>query len=516
LRAIETVTSDLTLEAVLRNVVEAGCMVSEARYGALGVIAPDGSLEQFIHVGIDDGTVRAIGGLPQGKGLLGALITDPNPIRLRHISDDDRSVGFPPGHPPMTSFLGVPIRVRGEVFGNLYLTDSSKGEFSAEDEELINALALAAGTAITNARLYDESRLQQRWLTASVEIGAQLLAATGEDPLKMIARRAFDIAAADLVSVALLSADGTQLVVETAVGDAAGELVAQRFRVSETLAGRAVAERKPLLLPAGEAADDGPAMVLPLMSTNRVRGVLSVMRARGRRSFTAGDLNMAAGFANHASVALELADARVVEQRVVLLEDRERIARDLHDHVIQELFAIGLSLQSAAALIGPDHPAAQRVQQRVADIDRTIRQIRTSIFELRGPLAGPADGVRQQILGIAADLTPALGFSPAVTFGGPVDVALPPGLADDVLAALREGLTNVAKHARATRADVDLSVTSADVTLTVSDNGAGIDDGAHRSGLANLRERAERLSGSFETATSGAGGTTLRWRVPVS
>ena len=184
LHAIETVTGDLSLEVVLRNIVQAACELAGARYGALGVIGPDGLLEQFIHHGMDEQTAAQIGSLPQGKGLLGALITDPQPIRLVHMDDDGRSAGFPLGHPPMDSFLGVPLRVRDEVFGNLYLTDSDKGEFSAEDEELVVALALAAGTAISNARLYAESRLQQRWLNASVEIGARLLSAErrGPDP----------------------------------------------------------------------------------------------------------------------------------------------------------------------------------------------------------------------------------------------------------------------------------------------------------------------------------------------
>jgi signal transduction histidine kinase len=525
LHAIETVTGDLSLEAVLRNIVDAARTLAAAKYGALGVIGYDGGLEQFIHVGMDDATVRRIGDLPQGKGLLGALITDPKPIRLPVMSDDQRSAGFPPDHPPMNSFLGVPIRVRGQVFGNLYLTDSANGEFSAEDEELVNALALAAGTAVTNARLYDESRLQQRWLSASVEIGAQVLAATGEDPLRMIARRAFDIADADVVSVGLLTADGTELVVETAFGEGAAELIAQRFRLSESLAGRAVDERKALLLKSADSPDRtshlatildvGPVMVLPLIGSERVRGVLSMARERGRRSFTPSDLNMAGGFANHASVALELADARASEQRIVLLEDRERIARDLHDHVIQELFAIGLSLESAAALIGPDHPATQRVQQRVADIDRTIRQIRTSIFELRGPLAAPAEGLRKDVLSIAADLTPALGFSPGVTFGGPVDVAMPADLADDVVACVREGLTNIAKHAHASRANVDITLTADDLTLTVTDNGVGITQTGRISGLANLRERAAKHGGSFDISTGLNGGATLTWTIPT-
>jgi signal transduction histidine kinase len=442
------------------------------------------------------------------------------------MSDDDRSTGFPPHHPPMDSFLGMPIRVRGEVYGNLYLTDSSKGQFSAEDEELVTALALAAGTAISNARLYQESRLQQRWLSASVEIGSQLLAAAGEDPLQMIARRAIDIADADLVSLGLLTPDGQSLVVEVAYGVASEGLVGQRFELSATLAGRAVEDREALLATAGDnpdrpshlagVIDAGPTMVLPLQGTQDVRGVLTLIRLRGRRPFSSHDLAMAASFANHASVALELADSRSAEQKVVLLEDRERIARDLHDHVIQELFAIGLSLESVAALLAPNVEVAHRIQQRVEDIDRTIRRIRTSIFALRGPLNLAADGLRQRILEIAGDLTPALGFPPHVSFAGMVDLGLSAEMADDAQAVIREALTNVAKHARASSASVDLGVTAGEMTLTVSDNGIGIGQPTRSSGVANLKGRAEKYGGTCEVAPGPAGGTIVTWKAPIT
>jgi signal transduction histidine kinase len=525
LHAIETVSGDLALEAVLRNVVEAACELAGARHGALGVIGYDGGLEQFIHVGMDAQTVARIGHLPKGRGLLGALITDPRPIRLQHMSQDDRSTGFPDGHPPMDSFLGVPVRVRGEVFGNLYLTDSRTGRFSAEDEELVGALALAAGTAVSNGRLLQESRLQQRWLTASVEISAQLLAPVGEDPLRMIARRAIDIADADLVTVGLLTQDADQLMIEVAAGAGADELLGRRFDLTKTLAGRAIDERSPLLLSSTDAdelraheasvMDAGPLMVLPLEGTQRTRGVLSLVRASGRRPFSGADLAMAAGFASHASIALELADARAAEHDFVMLEDRERIARDLHDHVIQELFAIGLSLQNAATQTESPEVARELIQRRVGDIDRTIRQIRTSIFELRGPLDGLAEGTRQRILEIAADLTPALGFSPGVTFSGLIDTSVPVDTTDDIAAVVREALTNVAKHAHAASASVSVSVSADTVALQVTDDGVGCIENPRLSGLANLRTRAELRGGTFDVSASRAGGTTVTWKAPL-
>jgi signal transduction histidine kinase len=527
LRAIELVTGDPGLEAVLHHAVEAACALSDARYGALGVISHDGGLERFIHVGLDRAAVERIGPLPQGKGLLGALISDPRPIRLAHIADDPRSAGFPDAHPPMESFLGVPIRVRGEVFGNLYLTDSRSGQFSVEDQELVRSLAVTAGTAISQARLYQESRLQQRWLGASVEISAQLLSASGEDPLKMIARRAIEIAEADVVTVGLLTADGADVMVDVAVGTGAEELLGQRFPVVETLTGKAIEDRTPLLIrsdleggarPSHLAVviDAGPVMVIPLVATGKVLGALSIARVTGRPVFTAADLSMATGFANHASVALELAAARADQQRVVLLEDRDRIARDLHDHVIQQLFAIGLSVESVATLIAPNEAAAQKLHARVADIDRTIRQIRTSIFELRGPLATGPDGLRQSLLEIAGDLTPALGFAPRVAFSGAVDVALTGQIGDDLAACTREALANVAKHARATSVDVDVTVAGGEVVISISDNGVGISGNTPLSGLANLRARAQNRGGTFDLVTSPSGGVQLIWKAPIT
>jgi signal transduction histidine kinase len=522
LQAIETVTGDLESEVVLRNVVEAACEIAHAQYGALGVIGPDGGIEQFIPVGVDDETKERIGPLPQGKGLLGALITDPRPIRLRHMSDDSRSTGFPPNHPPMESFLGVPIHVRDEVFGNLYLANSERGEFNPEDEELVIALAVAAGTAISNARLFHESRVQQRWLEASVEIGAQLLSATGEDPLSVVARRAIDIADADIVSVSLISPDGASFVVEEAFGARADELIGRSFPLEGSLAGRVLSDGTPLLVPAEPSGDlppshlaqvteAGPLMVLPLRGTGAPRGVLSLCRTRGRRAFTARDLAMADSFASHASVALELADSRTAEQKLVLLEDRDRIAMDLHDHVIQELFAIGLSLEATATQLADDD-VAQRLRQRVEDIDRTIRRIRMSIFELRG-IVSAGDGLRQRVLEVAADLAVALGFAPHVTFSGVLDVRLTDQLVDDVVACVRETLTNVAKHAHAKSAMVDLSLAGEVLTVMVTDDGIGVGDPTRSSGTANLRARAQKWGGTFALAPGSVGGTTATWTV---
>lgn len=526
LRAIELVNGDLSLEAVLRHIAEAARTLADARYGALGVIAEDGTLERFIHVGIDDVQAKLIGPLPKGKGLLGALITDPKPIRLTDLSADPRSAGFPAHHPSMKSFLGVPIRVRGEVFGNLYLTESEHGQFSAEDKELVRSLALAAGSAIANARLYDESRRQQRWLAASAEISARMLSESGEDPLHTIARNARDIADADLVTVELVTDDGQDVLIEVATGNGAVDLTGRRFPLATSFSGEAVASLTPLLVQSGAEAEHrvnhlssvlsvGPTMIVPISGTSGVLGVISVARRAGAPAFGSADLEMATGFAAHASVALEFASARADQQKMVLFEDRDRIARDLHDHVIQQLFAIGLSLEGLANVIGPEHNAQAKLRDRVGDVDRTIRQIRTSIFELRGPLVGPGEGVRADVLEVAADLAPALGFSPRVTFSGQVDSSVVGSLADDAVACVREALTNAAKYASAGRVEVDVRVVGEELQIVVVDDGAGIAADVRRSGLDNLRARAEIRGGTFQARSVPAGGTELLWKAPI-
>ncbi len=529
LRANELVTGHLELVDVLRHIVTAACELADARYGALGIIAPDGSLEQFIHVGIADELADRIGSLPQGKGLLGALITDPKPIRLEQISSDARSVGFPPNHPPMDSFLGVPVRVGEEVYGNLYLTGSKRGSFSAEDEELVRLLASTAGTAISNARIYAEARLSQKWLQASAEIGAQLLADSGEDPLRMVARSAYEIADADLVVVALVTPDGSSGMVEVAIGDGGDELIARQRPLAQMLIGEVIREAMPILLntradanlaghvellPGRAVSDVGPVMVLPLTGSAETRGTLVISRRGGRPVFTPADVEMASGFASHASIALELSNARSDRQRIALLEDRDRIARDLHDHVIQQLFAIGLSIEGTAAVV--DSEQAQRLRDQVADIDRTIRQIRTSIFELRGTLGGVSGATRQRLLELAGELTVALGFAPQVVFAGQVDLVITGDLADDVMAVVREAMTNVAKHAQATTVQLDLSAVSRECVVTITDNGIGITNPARLSGLENLRKRAERRNGSFDVLAAPGGGTRLIWKVPAA
>ncbi|WP_153504768.1 sensor histidine kinase [Cumulibacter manganitolerans] len=534
LAADQLIIADLELPTVLRHIVQAACRLVNARYGALGVLAPAGGLSEFITVGVDDETIAQIGPLPSGKGLLGALIDDPHSIRLRDMSEDPRSVGFPPGHPPMRSFLGVPVRVRDEVFGNLYLTEAASGEFSAEDEELVTALAATAGMAIENARLYAQAQRRQRWLQAATQITRQLLSEEGEEPLAVIARETRHMADADLVTVVLPTGEGNRLMVEVASGTQAETLAGHTYPVENTFAGEAFETGRPVLV--RDAADHpqrhlhlskvlpaGPVMILPLVGTQRMRGALAVGRRRGRPPFEEADLEMATAFANHAAIALELADARDHQKRLLLLEDRDRIARDLHDHVIQQLFSAGLTVQSVLAG-RHDGMHRDRLASVVSSIDDTIRQIRTTIFQLRGQLGPQVGTARSRILGVVAELTPVLGFRPRVQFSGPVESVVPELVVDDLAAVVREALTNVAKHSGAGQAAVLLGADGDQLTLEVVDDGAGLGSATRRSGIANLEKRARRHRGTLRLTDASARyptssarrGVHLSWTIPLN
>jgi len=360
MEAVLTISSGLDLATILQRIVEVAADLVDARYAALGVLDEERTrLVEFITVGLSEEQHQAIGALPHGHGILGLLILDAKPVRLPDLTDHPDSYGFPPNHPPMRSFLGVPIRVRDEVFGNLYLTDKTTAEvFSDVDEELIIALAGAAAVAIENARLH--GRLQD----------------------------------------------------------------------------------------------------------------------------------------------------------VRLLEDRERIARDLHDSVIQRLFATGLSLQGAARLV-QDPKVVDRLEAAVDDIDATVRQIRTVIFGLES-IKRTAGGLRERVLAVVHEAARPLGFEPRVVFDGPIDAAATDAVAVEVVGVLREALSNVARHASATKVDVSIEAGD-ELVVQVVDNGVGPPgpDTPMGSGLANMQARAERLGGRMSLTTASPSGTAVDWRVPV-
>ena len=514
LRANQAVIEHIDLPVVLRRIVEAGVELVGAQYGALGVISPDGGLEQFIHVGMPDELATAIGHLPEGHGLLGALIEDPHAIRIPELADDPRSAGFPAHHPPMHSFLGVPIRVRDEVYGNLYLSNQASGEFSDEDESLITALAATAGIAIENARLFAETHRRQAWVAASAEITAALLSSDQLDVVSTLATRVLALADADVVWVLQATDHPGFMRVETARGIDEQEIQGSRIPV----AGSLLDGREPRLIDGSvdvQLSDDralGPVMAVPLVSLGRTTGVLLVGRLRQAPQFRQADLELAADFAGQASVAMELASARSDRERVALLEDRGRIARDLHDHVIQQLFAAGMELQTVAGVTSPE--IAARLTQTVADIDASISHIRTVVFALSRPTADRNATVRHVIIDLANEVAPRLARTPNVSFSGPVDLVITGDLADDVIAVVREALMNIVKHASADNSSVELAVTDDEVQLRITDDGNGARGSTRRSGVANLEQRAHQRGGSM-TFTSTDAGTRLSWIVPI-
>ena len=525
LRANQMINGDLALPVLLRHIVDAAQELVGARYAALGVNARTGGLAQFVQAGVLPETVAAIGDLPHGKGLLGALVEDPVPIRVTRLADHPRSSGFPDHHPPMDSFLGVPIRVGGTVFGNLYLCEGSNGEFSSEDEDLVTALAATAGVAIANARLYDVARTRQDWLRASATITRRLLSTDPSDPLQLVVDLAIDVAHADLVAVALPTVDGEVLRVEVAVGSGADAVIGVHVPVAGSLCGRVLTTGRPLrdswrqesaglgsAVSAEPALD--PVMIVPMAGTHQVNGVLIAARLQDQAAFTDDDLDMVSGFANQASLALELTEARAEQQRAAVADDRDRIAADLHDHVIQRLFAAGLSLQSVAKQLGMDTPTGERITENITNLDQTISQIRTTIFQLHRATGAVASGLRGRVLDVLADVTPALGFSPETRFTGPLQARVPDDIGEDLLAVLREALSNIARHANARSAAVEISVHDA-LTLRVVDDGVGMPATTRRSGLANMATRAERHGGALHVARGDRAGTTLSWTVPI-
>jgi signal transduction histidine kinase len=523
IKANQAVVEHLELAVVLKKIVEAAVELVGAEYGALGVIAPDGALEQFINVGMTPKQVHDIGPLPTGHGLLGALIDDPRPIRLDHLSADPRSSGFPAAHPPMDSFLGVPVRVRDEVYGNLYLSNQPSGRFTLEDEQLVASLAATAGFAIDNARLFAETQRRQAWSAASAEITGALLSAEQDDSIAILVARVLILASADLVCVVLPTDDPSMLRIANARGVDHDTLEGVLIPVEGSLSGSVIEGKQPRLvndgvgdrLPLTAGRTLGPIMAVPLIAAGMAEGVLLVARLSGNSRFAAADLEMAANFAGQASVAMELAKARSAHQRMLLLEDRGRIARDLHDHVIQQLFGTGLELQSIAGSLGTGQDS-QRVLAAVNTLDVAITQIRTAIFALSTTPIGSEPTVRHRLIDLAGELAGALAHTPRVEFSGPVDLVIVGTLADDVVAVSREALTNSAKHANAKHTSLALTVSNGAVLLAITDDGIGVklDTKAQRkSGLANLEQRATRRGGTF-TFDSGPGGSRVDWTVP--
>jgi signal transduction histidine kinase len=526
LEAVLGVASDLELEQVLQRIVDAAMSLVDAQYGALGVLGAEGGLSQFVAVGIDEETRKLIGPLPQGKGILGLLIEHPELIRLANLADHPASTGFPANHPPMRTFLGVPVRVRDEVFGNLYLTEKKDGaEFDVEDEAVVRALAAAAGVAIENARLYDEGRWRERLLSATGNITHDLLSGLPTDEvLWRVADLAREMSEA-ATAVILRPGPDEDLHVDVAVGPGAdrisglsippgGSLAGLAFRTGEIQLSEDVAV-DPRAHSWREYFPGGSVLAVPIGAGQTIKGVLAMWRQPGSLSFTGAIVDVVSAFAGQAAIALELAEQRRHAERLGTVEDHDRIARDLHDLVIQRLFATGMFLVGATRII--DNPeAAGRVARAVDQLDETIKDIRSTIFSLQRREGTPRDeGLRARVLAVIEESAGTLGIDPTLRMDGLLDTRVSERLADQLLAALREALANVAKHARASRVEVVVSVNGG-LLLRVRDDGVGISPTGRRSGLHNLSIRAQELQGELSVEAAAGGGTVLEWRVPVS
>jgi signal transduction histidine kinase len=524
LEAVVAVGQNLDLDVLLRQIVEASVTLVGAQYGALGVVGEGDRLVEFVPAGREETDIVRIRQWPGGRGVLGLLIQDPRPVRLADISAHPDSFGFPEGHSPTVSFLGVPLRVREEVYGSLYLTGKQDGgEFDEEDEALVVALAAAAGVAIDNARLYEEARRQERWLRASGEVARRLLSGTPTpEVLDLVTEQALEMSGADLVALALPTPDGQRLLNTHAAGAgadrarglvlpltslsgailASGEAAVVENFASDERVSPAAREHMPL----------GPAIVVPMGAPGNVRGVLTVGRTPGSLPFPPSAADMVGTFAAQAAIALELAEHRDDAERLAVLQDRDRIARDLHDLVIQRLYATGMSLQGALPMIGRAEPV-DRVSGAVDSLDETIREIRSAIFSLQSNSGPKPPGLRARVLEVVEEMSAPLGFAPSLRMMGPLDEAVSGEAGEQLLGALREALSNVARHASASKAEVTVEA-GPDLLLRVSDNGRGLGHGTRRSGLANLSERAGQLGGELVLGAPDDGGTELEWRVP--
>lgn len=519
--AMLVVTSGLELDETLRTIVHTAIDLVDASFGALGVRGDDHELLEFIYEGIDEEARELIGHLPEGRGVLGVLLDDPKPIRLDNISHHAASVGFPENHPPMRTFLGVPVRIRDEVFGNLYLTEKADGQpFSEDDEVLVQALAAAAGIAIDNARLYQQSKLRQSWIEATRDIGTELLA--GTDPaavFRLMAEESRLLSGAQASIVAVRAdldepvGEVDELIVTATDGHGPGtELYS--IPIAGTDVGAVFVEQRPnrfdVLHLAPGCVADGPALVLPLRATDTVAGVLIALRPAGVLAFNAGELDMMAAFVDQAALAWQLATTQRRLRELDVISDRDRIARDLHDHVIQRLFAVGLALQGTIPR-ARSAEVQQRLSESVDDLQQVIQEIRTAIFDLHGGQSG-ITRLRQRLdEAIAQFATPKIRTT--VQYSGPLSV-IDAALADHAEAVVREAVSNAVRHADATSLAITVAAND-ELVIEVVDNGRGITDSITGSGLTNLGRRAADAGGSLTIGPADGGGTRLRWAAPI-
>ncbi|MCM6772405.1 GAF domain-containing protein [Nocardia sp. CDC159] len=529
--AMLTVTAGLELDQTLRTIVHTAITLVGSDYGALGVRGHGHELIQFIYEGIDDELRAHIGHLPEGRGVLGVLIDEPKPIRLDNLADHPASVGFPPHHPPMLTFLGVPIRIRDEVFGNLYLTEKFGGQlFTEDDEVIVKALAAAAGVAIDNARLYESARRRQGWIAATRDITTEFLAGTDSEQvlghLLDHARRLTESEAAFL-AVSLdtdLPPDEVATLRITRCDGPAGKLAGRELPTRGTGVGSAFTEQTAYRFDSPAAAcladelpTSGPVLLLPLHTSKSSLGVLVAARSPEAPPYDDETLELTTSFANQAALAMELAAAQEQMRELGVLTDRDRIARDLHDHVIQRLFAIGLSLQGTISRSNKPE-VRERISRAVDDLQEVVQEIRTSIFDLHGG-DGRVTRLRQRLDDAIHQQTADTPLAASLRVTGPLSV-VDGELADHIEAVVREATSNAVRHSGADTLTITVTVGD-DVEVVAEDNGRGLPQSVTPSGLDNLASRAEQRKGTFTTAPAATAsalgpGTRLRWAVPLA
>jgi signal transduction histidine kinase len=529
LRVIVEIGADLDLDSTLRRIVLAARKLTSAPYSAVAVRDPEGMLVAFVHEGIDDDTVQRIGHLPAGEGLLSLAVLDTPVLRLDDLAAHPAAVGFPEHHPPMQAFLAVPITIRGTVFGNLYLTHKEPGRvFSEADEVAARALAFAAAVAVDNAKLFERERTSVRWVDASREITTALLSSVepSRSQLQLIAERACALTEAEQ-AIVLVPFDADlpmdeidMLVVAAAVGLNAAEVMGQQIPVDGSTSGSVFRSGKPLITealsyPIQAFTDVGErsGIVMPLLAHGEVAGVIAVARSTGRPPFDNSYLDLVSDFATHAAIALMLASGREHARQLTIVAERERIAHDLHDHVIQRLFAAGMDLQGTVARVHSPE-VSERLNRTLDDLQAVIEEIRTTIFQLTSPL-DDGGGFRNRIQRVVADLTGNRDIVTTVRMHGPM-TAVGGELAEHAEAVAAEGISNAVRHSGALRLTVEVDVADM-LTLDIIDNGCGVPfDNPRRSGLANMSYRAEQVGGSCEITSPPEGGTQVHWTAPLS
>jgi signal transduction histidine kinase len=523
------ISSDLSLPVVLQRIIELAVKLTDARYGALGVLWPDGRLRDFVTTGITPEERQAIGPLPVGKGILGVLIRDAKPVRLRRIADDPRHVGFPPHHPPMESFLGAPVTARGKVFGNIYLTEKRGArEFDADDEAALVMLATQAGIAIENARLYEETRRRGQWLDAVREISSKILAGVEiNGVLQTIARRARELADAATATIIMPEpgAEPGSLTIKVADGSHASELVGLPLPMQGPVSGNIIRSGRPAVFADGSKVgrtyqpmialgNMGPMVLVPLLRRGRLFGSLAVANPVGGAAFDEEAIQLLETFRDQAAVALEYGEAQRDLNRLSVLDERERIGRELHDGVIQSLFSVGMGLQATATRSG-DPEVESRLESAVVEIDRAIRDLRNYIFGLRPGILADRQ-LEQALKDLALEFEDKSGVTTVTDIDGTVAAELAPRAAD-VVQLTREALSNVGRHAQASTCRVSLHREGDDAVLEIDDDGQGFDTVARHTGhgLRNLRDRGTAIGGRVVVDSKAGEGTTVQIAIPI-